>query len=89
MSAASKLDAASPDEAADALRRCCGASRWVQGMLARRPFGDDATLLAVADAVCAEMERYDVLEALSHHPEIGASLDDKGRPFRQLKSQVS
>jgi 2-oxo-4-hydroxy-4-carboxy-5-ureidoimidazoline decarboxylase len=75
VSAASKLDAASHDEAAAALKRCCGASRWVHGMLARRPFGNDARLHAVADEVWAAMDRDDVLEALSHHPEIGASLD--------------
>lgn len=57
------------------LRRCCGAQRWVEGMLARRPFGDDATLLRVADEVWATMGDEDVLEALSHHPEIGGDLD--------------
>jgi 2-oxo-4-hydroxy-4-carboxy-5-ureidoimidazoline decarboxylase len=73
VSVAARLDR-SPD--ADAmLRRCCGAQRWVEGMLARRPFGDDATLLRVADEVWATMGDEDVLEALSHHPEIGGDLD--------------
>jgi len=58
-----------------ALTRCCGATRWVDGMLGRRPFVDDAALLAAADAVWAAMEEADVLEAFSHHPEIGADVD--------------
>lgn len=63
------------------LARCCGASRWVEGMLARRPFGSDDALLAAADAVWAEASRDDVLEALSHHPRIGASLDELREKF--------
>jgi 2-oxo-4-hydroxy-4-carboxy-5-ureidoimidazoline decarboxylase len=75
VSAASKLDAATQDEAAAALRRCCGAERWVAGMLARRPFGDDAALHAAAEEVWAACGEADVREALTHHPEIGADLD--------------
>lgn len=82
MSAAAKLDAASESEAAEALRRCCGASRWVEGMLARRPFGDDATLHAAAQQVWAACGDDDVREALSHHPEIGADLDALRDRFR-------
>ena len=72
---AATLDGLAEAPAREALTRCCGATRWVDGMLARRPFGDDATLLAAADAVWATMEEADVLEAFSHHPEIGADVD--------------
>ncbi|MBX3274682.1 MAG: 2-oxo-4-hydroxy-4-carboxy-5-ureidoimidazoline decarboxylase [Sandaracinaceae bacterium] len=61
------------DEARAALARCCGASRWVEGMLARRPLGD--RVVEHARAVWAQMERDDILEAFSHHPRIGASLE--------------
>ncbi len=75
MSLASVLGAASEEQARLALTRCCGASRWVEGMLARRPFADDDAVFAAADEVWAGVAKEDVLEALTHHPEIGASLD--------------
>lgn len=65
-------DARSPD--ALELQRCCGAKRWVQGMLARRPFDSLGALHAAADAVWAEMTRDDYLEAFAHHPQIGENL---------------
>jgi 2-oxo-4-hydroxy-4-carboxy-5-ureidoimidazoline decarboxylase len=75
------LDRMSTDDAAVALSRCCGARRWVDGMLARRPFGDRAALLVAADEVWATMTAPDVLEAFSHHPEIGADIDALRRRF--------
>ncbi|GAB5547937.1 MAG: 2-oxo-4-hydroxy-4-carboxy-5-ureidoimidazoline decarboxylase [Sandaracinaceae bacterium] len=68
----SALDAMDEDEARAALTRCCGASRWVEGMLRERPLGD--ALLDKAREVWATMERDDVLEAFTHHPRIGADL---------------
>jgi 2-oxo-4-hydroxy-4-carboxy-5-ureidoimidazoline decarboxylase len=76
MSAAALVDGAAEAEARAMLERCCGASRWVTAMLARRPFGGDRTLLAAADEEWGRMERADVLEALTHHPRIGADLDE-------------
>lgn len=55
----------------DALTRCCGASRWVAGMAARRPYASLATLVAAADAIESELGREDWLEAFGHHPRIG------------------
>ncbi len=81
MSAASVLDAMTEGEAREALTRCCGSSRWVAGMLSRRPFGDDASLERAADEVWATATPDDVREALSHHPEIGADLDELRRRF--------
>lgn len=72
---AAVLDAMDEAQARAALTRCCGASRWVEGMLARRPFGDDATLHRAADEVWATMSRQDILEAFSHHPRIGADIE--------------
>jgi 2-oxo-4-hydroxy-4-carboxy-5-ureidoimidazoline decarboxylase len=76
VSAARALDAMEEAEARAALTRCCGAHRWVEGMLARRPFGSDEPLRRAADEVWASMEREDVLEAFSHHPRIGANMDE-------------
>ncbi len=64
-----------PDADARALlTRCCGATRWVEEMLRRRPFADAQALRSAAEAVWAGMERSDILEAFSHHPPIGGDL---------------
>lgn len=68
-------------EAQLALKRCCGAARWVEGMLAARPFASASALHAEADAVWNALERSDFLEAFSHHPEIGADLHELRRRF--------
>ena len=69
------LDALDPGPRRQALHRCCGATAWVDGMLARHPFRDDERLHAAADEVWATMGREDILEAFSHHPRIGANID--------------
>ena len=69
----SALDAMSEADARAALARCCGATRWVDGMLARRPLGD--RVIEHARAVWSTMERADVLEAFDHHPRIGADVE--------------
>jgi 2-oxo-4-hydroxy-4-carboxy-5-ureidoimidazoline decarboxylase len=75
MKVASTLDAMSEEAAQTALSRCCGSSRWVRGMLERRPFGNDTHLFTCADEVWAQMGPSDYHEAFAHHPRIGASLD--------------
>lgn len=80
-SAAAALDAMDREEARAALTRCCGARRWVQAMLDRRPFGGDDALMQAADEAWATMEEADVLEAFSHHPRIGADMDELRKRF--------
>jgi 2-oxo-4-hydroxy-4-carboxy-5-ureidoimidazoline decarboxylase len=53
------------------LTRCCGATRWVEGMLARRPFTSVEDLFAAADQVWIWLYEDDWLEAFTHHPKIG------------------
>ncbi len=81
MSAAVRLDALPEHAAREALTRCCGASRWVAGMLARRPFASDARLRTCADEVWAQLGPDDWHEAFSHHPRIGADLDALRQKF--------
>jgi 2-oxo-4-hydroxy-4-carboxy-5-ureidoimidazoline decarboxylase len=66
------LNALSAEEARAALTRCCGSTRWVSGMLARRPWASAAALYADAEAAWGAVGRDDVLEAFAHHPRIGA-----------------
>lgn len=75
------LNALSEDAAREALRACCGSKRWVEGMLAERPFASAEALFAAAEAVWGRLEREDFLEAFAHHPEIGADLDALRRKY--------
>ncbi|MEB3284041.1 MAG: 2-oxo-4-hydroxy-4-carboxy-5-ureidoimidazoline decarboxylase [Candidatus Sericytochromatia bacterium] len=53
------------------LQRCCGATRWVQGMLERRPFQSKQAVLDAADMVWSGLDSSDWREAFQHHPRIG------------------
>lgn len=68
-----ELNRLSEPEAREALRACCGASTWVTGMLAARPFPDRDAMLAAADRAWAALPRTDVAEAIAHHPRLGAT----------------
>jgi 2-oxo-4-hydroxy-4-carboxy-5-ureidoimidazoline decarboxylase len=56
------------------LTRCCGAQRWVEGMMEYQA-KDDQDLLTHADEVWWRLADDDFLEAFQHHPQIGTSLD--------------
>jgi OHCU decarboxylase len=66
-----RLNALPVGEAAEQLRACCGSSRWVEGMLARRPFASMDYLLAAADDAWQATGPKDWDEAFAHHPRIG------------------
>jgi 2-oxo-4-hydroxy-4-carboxy-5-ureidoimidazoline decarboxylase len=66
-----ELNGLSEPDAREALARCCGASRWVAGMVAARPFADRDALFAAAERAASALAREDWLEAFSHHPKIG------------------
>ncbi len=61
-------------EAARALTACCGSSKWVDAMIANRPFGSSEDLYAAADEAWSQCGPQDWHEAFSHHPRIGASV---------------
>ena len=75
------MNALSRAEAALALERCCGAARWVEGMLARLPFASRTAMYAAAVKIWAQLGPDDYREAFSHHPEIGANLDELRKKF--------
>jgi 2-oxo-4-hydroxy-4-carboxy-5-ureidoimidazoline decarboxylase len=77
------LNALPADEARAALARCCGSTRWVAGMLARRPWASPTALYADAKATWAALGRDDFLEAFAHHPRIGARGDASGDQARE------
>jgi 2-oxo-4-hydroxy-4-carboxy-5-ureidoimidazoline decarboxylase len=72
------LNALPAAEARQALERCCAARRWVDGMLAARPFASAAAMHQAADAVWAALGPPDFLEAFAQHPPIGARAEAMG-----------
>lgn len=66
-----ELDAMQENEAAALLAECCGASRWVARMVARRPFGSVAAALSVAHDAWESLGVSDWMEAFARHPRIG------------------
>ncbi len=66
-----RLDLANPVEAPTLLTTCCGSTRWVERMLARRPFGSRDALLDAARHEWWALGPDDWRDAFSHHPKIG------------------
>jgi allantoicase len=65
------LDTMDDTSAQAALLACCGSTEWARQVAARRPFGDEQTLMDVADEVWADLTTQDHLEAFAAHPRIG------------------
>ena len=65
------VDTGADGDARVILARACGASRWIDRMMARRPFGNGARLLRAARIEWFGLTEADWLEAFSHHPRIG------------------
>ncbi|MER7246327.1 2-oxo-4-hydroxy-4-carboxy-5-ureidoimidazoline decarboxylase [Kribbella sp. NPDC000426] len=59
------------DRLRPALAACCDVPEWVDGILAKRPYGDLAALTAVADQSLRELDDDEVDRALQAHPRIG------------------
>lgn len=66
-----EFNALSADRAREFLALCCVSERWIDGMLAARPFRDVVSLRATADAIWASLEEADFLQAFEGHPKIG------------------
>ncbi|WP_323382844.1 2-oxo-4-hydroxy-4-carboxy-5-ureidoimidazoline decarboxylase [Myxococcus dinghuensis] len=73
MSALERLNRMFPNEAKAELMRCCGSSRWADGMTRARPFRDAAHLLAESEWLWKQTGPEDWREAMTHHPRIGES----------------
>ncbi len=69
--AAAYLRALSVDEARAALLSCCGSTRWVEEMLAARPYAGDDGLFEAAEAAWGGLDEADWREAFASHPRIG------------------
>lgn len=66
-----QLDTADAGEAGRRLHTCCGSTKWVERMLARRPFSSRDALLTAAREEWFALDRTAWLEAFACHPKIG------------------
>ncbi|KAA3630834.1 MAG: 2-oxo-4-hydroxy-4-carboxy-5-ureidoimidazoline decarboxylase [Proteobacteria bacterium] len=68
------------------LTDCCAAARWVDLMLARRPFRDAGDVARAARDAWMQMSTRDWLEAFAAHPRIGDidSLREKYASTREM-----
>jgi len=55
------------------LALCCASSRWIEEIIAGRPYATMDTLVGASDTALRGLEWNDVLQALAAHPRIGAS----------------
>ena len=65
------IDRASPEDARAHLRVCCGSDRWIERMLARRPFVSRDQAVRAAREEWFALDTGDWKEAFAHHPRIG------------------
>src|SRR5262249_55337766 len=71
VSVLARLNAEPAAEAAALLTSCCGATVWVERMLAHRPFASEAAVLEAGDEAFADLSPRDWDEAFRAHPRIG------------------
>jgi OHCU decarboxylase len=67
----SSWNGADAGAATDAMLACCGAHRWAQAMVARRPIRSVLELSAAADQIWSTMKEADWMQAFACHPRIG------------------
>src|SRR5436190_5692986 len=89
MARSQEINAASPDSAREILLRACGSTRWVDRMMQRRPFANDARMFSAARIEWFGLTESDWLEAFSHHPRIGdrAALEARFPKTHDLSSK--
>ena len=71
MSIAEYLNNLEVEPLRSALIKCCASRRWVDQMIAARPFGNDSLVLEAAASNWWNLDCEDWLEAFAAHPKIG------------------
>lgn len=66
-----EFNRAPADELRPQLLACCDVPRWVEAVLAGRPYADDEALLKAADESARDLTGDEVGRALARHPRIG------------------
>lgn len=60
-----------PDQLRPQLAACCDVPRWVNLVLAARPYADAESLTKIADEAARSLSTDEVAQALAAHPRIG------------------
>ncbi|REK10945.1 MAG: 2-oxo-4-hydroxy-4-carboxy-5-ureidoimidazoline decarboxylase [Planctomycetota bacterium] len=71
MAIAERINALNAAEATTAMTNCCAAQKWIEAMMACRPFDDDEHVLARAEAIWRQLDGDAWREAFAAHPKIG------------------
>ena len=71
MATLEQLNALPAGDAAEEFRACCASTRWVEAMVAARPFPTADELLAASERIWWTTGPEDWLEAIASHPRIG------------------
>ena len=66
-----ELNRGAVDQAAERLAACNASRRWIDSVLAQRPYENAEQLLTSAEQAARTLEWKDVCEALDAHPRIG------------------
>jgi 2-oxo-4-hydroxy-4-carboxy-5-ureidoimidazoline decarboxylase len=74
-----RLNDADEAQARVDLAACCASTRWVERVMAGRPYDTDVALLSASDHALTALDWTDVLEALAAHPRIGSAPTGTGR----------
>ncbi|MBL4681848.1 MAG: 2-oxo-4-hydroxy-4-carboxy-5-ureidoimidazoline decarboxylase [Pseudomonadales bacterium] len=84
-----KINELSTTDQRGVLLQCCTSNAWVDLMLVKFPFKDEAALLECADESWKRLKETDYLEAFSGHPKIGdvKSLQEKFSSTSSLASR--
>jgi 2-oxo-4-hydroxy-4-carboxy-5-ureidoimidazoline decarboxylase len=76
------------DQANHLFMQCCTSERWIEEMVANRPFADSNNLRETADHIWNHLTEKDYLQAFEGHPKIGdvGSLKAKYANTKELAS---
>jgi 2-oxo-4-hydroxy-4-carboxy-5-ureidoimidazoline decarboxylase len=77
--ALARLNLAGPEEAHTELSPCCASGRWIEDIIAGRPYVMLESLVAASDASLHRLTWPDIELALAAHPKIGAAATGNDR----------
>jgi 2-oxo-4-hydroxy-4-carboxy-5-ureidoimidazoline decarboxylase len=84
-----RFNAVADAELRPQLLTCLAVPRWVEAVLAGRPYADLAALTARAGALAADVDDSELAAALARHPRIGAPPSGAGTEARWSRAEQS
>jgi OHCU decarboxylase len=84
-----EFNAAPGDRLRPLLAACCDVPRWVDAVLAGRPYGDVAALTQTADKALRDLDASEVDQAQAAHPRIGDRAEGAGTEASWSRNEQS